>query len=228
MNDKTKLAIAATGVAAGLIAKTFYQRSQEREIAGDVVLITAGEPEFALALARRFAREGCRVALCSAEETAASVAHIVNFPCRPASAVDCAALVDDVTRHFGRIDILVNSVPAENLAPGESDACIVYPTLALLPQLLKRNSGKVVNITASLSKAAAGFSQGLRADLASTGVSIATLDSRMRPTVRQAIAAAKRTEPERTASPVNLTSPNIRTLMMLGRLAVRHFSQRTA
>jgi NAD(P)-dependent dehydrogenase (short-subunit alcohol dehydrogenase family) len=233
MNDKTKLAIAATGVAAGLIARTFYQHSHEREIEGDVVLITGGDAEFSLGLARRFAREGCRVALCSAEQIEASGAHIVTFPCNVVNPVEAALLIDEVTRHFGRIDILINSVlinsvSAENLAPGESEAGVIYPTLALLPQMMKRNSGKVVNITSSVSKAAAGFSEGIAADLALTGVSVSTLDSRLTPTARQVLAAVKRTEVPKTSSPVTLNSPNMRTLMMLGRLAARHFGQRSA
>jgi NAD(P)-dependent dehydrogenase (short-subunit alcohol dehydrogenase family) len=228
MNDKTKLAIAATGVAAGLMARTFYQRSHEREIAGDVVLITGGEPEFALGLARRFVREGCRVALCSVDDVSASGGQIVSFSGNVGNPIEAARLMDDVTSHFGRIDILINTVSGENTAPCEIEAGVIHPSLALLPQMIKRNSGKIVNITSSVSKAAAGFSEGLGADLAATGVSISTLDSRMQPTARQIIAAVKRTQIEKTAAPLNLNSPDVRTLMMLGRLAARHFGQRTA
>jgi NAD(P)-dependent dehydrogenase (short-subunit alcohol dehydrogenase family) len=227
MNDKTKLAIAATGVAAGLVARTFYQRSHEREIAGSVVLITGGGAEFALGLARRFVREDCRVALCSAEEVTGSMgAHITTFPCNVANPIEADRLIDEVTRHFGRIDVMVNSVSPENLAPGESEASVIYPTLALLPQLIKRNSGKVVNITSSVSKAAAGFSEGLGADLAPTGVSVSTLDSRLTPSARQVVAAVKRIEAPKT-SPVSLNSANLRTVLMLGRLAARYFGQST-
>lgn len=222
MKDKTKIAIAATGVAASLIAKNFYQRSNDREISGDVVLINAAEAAFALNLARRFVREGCRVALRCTDDLPIDNAPIVTFR----SAVP--VLIDDVTRHFGRIDVLINSVAAAGNAPGESEAAIINPTLAALSQMIKRNSGKIVNITSSVSKAAAGFSEGLNADLADTGVSVTTLDSRLAPTARQVVAAVKRTETPKSSSPLNLNSANARTLMMLGRLAVRHFSQRTA
>jgi NADP-dependent 3-hydroxy acid dehydrogenase YdfG len=219
MNDRTKIAIAATGVAAGLMARTLYRRSHDREISGDVVLITGGKPEFAVGLARRFAREGCRVALCTSEEVTDSGAHIETFRSGIANAMEAASLIDEVARRFGRIDVLINSVPVES---------VVYPTLAVLPRMIERNRGKVVNITSSVSKAAAGFSEGLRADLAATGVSISTLDSRLAPTARQVVAAVKRTETEKTSSPLNLNSSIVRTLMMLGRLAARHFARRAS
>jgi NAD(P)-dependent dehydrogenase (short-subunit alcohol dehydrogenase family) len=228
MNDKTKIAIAATGVAAGLMARTLYQRSQDREISGDVVLISGGEPQFALSVARRFVREGCSVGLCSAEGVIASDSPIVTFRSDTTNPIEAARLIDEVTRHFGRIDVLINSVPVENAAPGEIEAPVICPTLAVLPQMIKRNSGKVVNITSSLSKAAAGFSEGLRADFAATGISVSTLDSRLAPTARQVVAAVKHIETEKSSSPLNLSSPNVRALMMLGRLAARHFGQRTA
>jgi short-subunit dehydrogenase len=65
----------------------------------------------------------------------------------------------------------------------------VYPTLTLLPQFLGRNTGHVVNITSIGGKvsvphllpytcakmAATGFSEGLRTELAGTGVKITTI-----------------------------------------------------
>src|SRR5213078_5332449 len=65
----------------------------------------------------------------------------------------------------------------------------LYPTLAVLPQMLERRSGRIVNITSIGGKvsvphllpyncakfAALGFSEGLRAELAKDGVSVATV-----------------------------------------------------
>jgi short-subunit dehydrogenase len=66
---------------------------------------------------------------------------------------------------------------------------MLYPTLAVLPQMRERKSGRIVNITSiggklgiphllpySASKfAAVGFSQGLRAEVASEGIKVVTV-----------------------------------------------------
>jgi short-subunit dehydrogenase len=65
----------------------------------------------------------------------------------------------------------------------------VYPTLAVLPQMLARHSGRIVNITSISGKvsvphllpyscakfAAVGFSEGLRAELAREGITVTTI-----------------------------------------------------
>lgn len=211
MKDRTKIAIAATGLAAGLVAKTLYDRSREREISGDVVLVTGGSRGLGLALARRFAREGCRVAICARDEEelgraredlAKRGAHVFTVHCDVTRRSEVELMIAEVTRHFGRIDILVNNAGQIQVGPVEAvsiedfeDAMnvmfwgIVYPTLTVLPDFLKRNSGQIVNITSigakvsvphllpytSAKHAAAGFSEGLRAELAESGVVVTTI-----------------------------------------------------
>jgi NAD(P)-dependent dehydrogenase (short-subunit alcohol dehydrogenase family) len=211
MRDRTKIALTAGGIAAGMIARTVYQRSRERSIAGDVVLITGGSRGLGLALARRFAREGCRVAICARdaeelgrarEDLAKRGAHVFTIPCDVTRKEEVDLTIADVTRHFGRIDILVNNAGQIQVGPLESvsvedfeDAMnvmfwgTVYPTLAVLPEFMKRNGGHVVNITSiggkvaiphllpytSAKHAAVGFSEGLHAELAETGVRVTTI-----------------------------------------------------
>jgi short-subunit dehydrogenase len=211
MNDRTKLAIAATGLAAGLVAKTFYDRSKERPISGDVVLVTGGSRGLGLALAQRFAREGCRIAICARdneelararEDLAKRGVHVLAIHCDVTRRSEVEEMIAEVTRHFGRIDILVNNAGQIQVGPVQSatvedfeDAMnvmfwgMVYPTLTVLPDFLKRNSGNIVNITSIVAKvsiphllpytsakhAAAGFSEGLRAELAETGVVVSTI-----------------------------------------------------
>jgi NAD(P)-dependent dehydrogenase (short-subunit alcohol dehydrogenase family) len=211
MNSKTKLAIVATGAAAGVIARSMYQRSRERELAGEVVLITGGSRGLGLALARRFAHEGCRVAICARDEQeleraredlSRRGAEVLALTCDITKRSEVDQLIQEVTAHFGRIDILVTNAGQIQVGPLESlvvedfeDAMnvmfwgTVYPTLSLLPALIARNSGQIVNITSiggkvgvphllpytSAKYAASGFSEGLRGELASTGIKVTTI-----------------------------------------------------
>jgi NAD(P)-dependent dehydrogenase (short-subunit alcohol dehydrogenase family) len=211
MTDRTKMAIAVTGVTAGVVARAMYLRSRQREIAGDVVLVTGGSRGLGLALARRFGREGCRVAICARDEDELQRARedlsnrgidVMAIRCDITKRSEVEQLIQDVTRHFGRIDILVNNAGTIHVGPIEAmtvedfeDAMnvmfwgIVYPTLTLLPSFLARNDGQIVNITSIGAKvgvphllpytaakyAAAGFSEGLRAELSQTGILVTTI-----------------------------------------------------
>jgi NAD(P)-dependent dehydrogenase (short-subunit alcohol dehydrogenase family) len=211
MNKTTSLAIMATGAAAGLIGRNIYRHSRETQLTGEVVLITGGSRGLGLALARRFAREGCRVAICARDEQELSRAredlakrgaNILALPCDVTKRSEVEQLIRDVTAHYGRVDILVTNAgqiqvgPLESLVIEDFEAAMdvmfwgtVYPALALLPALLERNRGHIVNITSILGKvsvphllpytsakyAATGFSEGLRGELMSTGVKVTTI-----------------------------------------------------
>jgi NAD(P)-dependent dehydrogenase (short-subunit alcohol dehydrogenase family) len=211
MNSRTKAVVAAAGVAAAVLARNYYHKSLERPIAGDVVLITGGSRGLGLALARRFAREGCRVAICARDPEelgrAGSAlsrfgAGIMTVRCDVTQELDVQQMIADVTARFGRIDILVNNAGQIQVGPIESvtlqdfeDAMnvmfwgVVHPTMALLPSLIKRRSGQIVNITSIGAKvsiphllpysaakhAAEGFSEGLRGELKDSGVTVTTI-----------------------------------------------------
>jgi threonine dehydrogenase-like Zn-dependent dehydrogenase len=115
---------------------------------------------------------------------------------------DVAQMVEAAARHHGAIDILVNNAGIIQVGPVQAMGLpdfeqamgvmywgVVYPTLALLPQMLARRHGRIVNITSIGGKvsvphllpycaakfAAVGFSEGLRAELAGTGVTVTTI-----------------------------------------------------
>jgi short-subunit dehydrogenase len=211
MRGQTKIAIAASGVAAGLVAREFYLKSKEEDISGSAVLITGGSRGLGLALARRFAREGCRIAICARDEEelarakedlAGRRAEVIALRCDVTQRSEVESVIGDVEARYGRIDILVNNAGQIQVGPIESMTIddfenamavmfwgVVYPTMTLLPSMLFRNSGRIVNITSIGAKvavphllpytcakyAAAGFSEGLRAELANTGVIVTTI-----------------------------------------------------
>ncbi len=113
-----------------------------------------------------------------------------------------AQAIDAILDRFGRIDILINNAGLISVGPlasltledfGEALAVMywgtVYPTLAALEQMRRRGSGRIVNITSiggkvsvphllpysSAKFAAVGFSEGLRAELAGTGIHVTTV-----------------------------------------------------
>jgi len=201
MNDRTKIAIAATGLAAGLVAKTLYDRSKERSISGEVVLITGNS---GTALANRFAREGCRVAICARDEEDFQGSREGIFTTRRdvTQKSEAESAIAEVVRHFGRIDILVThtgsvtpvpaaAAPIEDFerAMNETFWGMAYPALGVLPEFRKRKSGHIVNVASggiappslamtAARQAAAGFSEALRTELAQSGITVANLTAK--------------------------------------------------
>lgn len=140
---------------------------------GKVALITGAGRGFGLAIAERFADEGADLALnyrasqanCDAlaERTRAAGrrAASVQADITDGAAVD--AMVATILDRFGRIDILVNNAGVMYLAPfveSSEDAwraemeVNVFGTLrmtrAVLPGMIARRSGKIVNLSSQL------------------------------------------------------------------------------
>jgi short-subunit dehydrogenase len=178
---------------------------------GKNVLITGGSRGLGLALAREFAVQGARLAICgrdaeSLERARASLerlaGEIVAVPCDVADRASVEALLQQVHRSLGPVDVLVNNAgvievgPAETMSLADYEVAmatnfwgLLYPTLAVLPEMRERGAGRIVNITSiggklgiphllpySASKfAAVGFSQGLRAEVAADGIKVVTV-----------------------------------------------------
>jgi short-subunit dehydrogenase len=110
--------------------------------------------------------------------------------------------VERVLAQYGAIDVLVNNAgtievgPVETMTLEDFDRAmrvmfwgVVYPTMALLPHMLERGTGRIVNITSIGGKiavphllpytcakfAAVGFSEGLHAELQGKGVKVVTI-----------------------------------------------------
>lgn len=209
MKIKFLLGLTLAGVAALLAARTM--RSAPLELGGQVVLITGGTRGLGLILAREFARQGCNIVICArdAEELEQARAELAKIR-KGVLAVRCDVsdqqqvlhLIDAATARFGRIDILVNNAGVIQAAPLKAATVqdfvdshavmfwgMLFPTLAVLPQMRARRSGRIVNITSiggkvsiphllpysSAKFAATGFSTGLRAELRREGITVTTI-----------------------------------------------------
>lgn len=209
MNNYQKLALGVAGLATATIFAKMRRRSTN--LAGKTVLVTGGSRGLGFLLAREFAREGCGIVICARGESAleqarlalkAEGAQVLAVPCDVTDQVQVAELIQQANRYFGSIDILVNNAgviqvgPLQNVTVQDFENAMatmfwgmVYTTLAVLPAMLDRDHGQIVNITSIGGKvsvphllpygcakfAATGFSEGLHAELAKTGVTVTTV-----------------------------------------------------
>lgn len=184
---------------------------READITGDVVVITGGSRGLGLQLAYEFARHNCRLVICGRDAQALRRAEqqLVDFgadvlaiACDVSDQEQVERMVQQARERFGPIEILVNNAGIVDVAPLASQPLdafeqamavmywgVLYPTLAVLPEMKARRYGRIVNVTSIGGKAsvphllpysgakyaAVGFSEGLRAELAGTGVTVTTV-----------------------------------------------------
>jgi 3-hydroxy acid dehydrogenase / malonic semialdehyde reductase len=175
-----------------------------------IAFITGASSGFGAAIARRLARDGARVVLAArrrerlealARDLGAQ-AHVVTLDVRDNAAVESA--VAALPAGFGDVDVLVNNAglalglePAQRAALADWDEMVdtnvkglMYVTRAVLPGMVARGRGHVVNIGSvagewpypggnvyGASKAFVHqFSLNLRADLLGTAVRVTDLE----------------------------------------------------
>jgi short-subunit dehydrogenase len=211
--DKRRWAAAPLMAAVGvsLLAARRVRKRTGYKLFGKTVLITGGSRGLGLALARKMGAQGARLIICgrdagSLERAAASLAQAgVEVLAVPVDVTDARSVEDmaqAVRQRFGHIDVLVNNAGVIEVGPAAEMSLVdyaeamntnfwgmLYPTLAFLPGMRARRSGRIVNITSiggklgiphllpySASKfAAVGFSQGLRAEVAGDGIKVITV-----------------------------------------------------
>jgi short-subunit dehydrogenase len=170
------------------------------KLAGKVVVITGGSRGLGLAMARVFLRRGAKVAVLARDPEALDRArqllagHGTVFvrPCDVRDETQVKHAIIDVRQELGEIDVLVNNAGTLTVGPMDTmtadeyrEALNVffwapfYTTMAVLPMMRQRRSGRIINISSiggkisvphllpySVGKfALAGFSEGLRAEL---------------------------------------------------------------
>jgi short-subunit dehydrogenase len=201
--------MAGAGVA--LAARAVWNGLTLADITGQTVLITGASRGLGFAMAKEFARQGCRIAICARNQEeldAASVelkkmgAEVLTVVCDVTLQEDVQKMVEQVITHFGQIDILVNNAGVIQVGPLQSQTLAdfqeamdvmfwshVYTTLAVMPHMVQRRSGRIANITSiggkiavphlipysSAKFAAVGFSEGITAELAKDGIKVTTV-----------------------------------------------------
>jgi dehydrogenase/reductase SDR family protein 4 len=136
------------------------------ELKNKVALITGGSRGIGRAIAEVFVREGAHVAICgrkqeSLDQAAREIGPGVRaIACNVGRADQVTALVEAVTREFGRIDILVNNAgtniafgPALTFSEAHFDKMVDTNlksawrlTQLVAPGMCERGAGSIVNI----------------------------------------------------------------------------------
>jgi Short-chain dehydrogenases of various substrate specificities len=171
MNERERdvLAVAAAGVGALLAVRAVVRRWREYDFKDKTVLITGGSRGLGLVLAREFAREGARIAICARDteeldrarrDLKQRGAQVLAVPCDVTDRAQVFEMVHSVREHFGGIDVLVNNAGVIQVGPFEvmtledyEEAMRVhfwgplYTMLAVLPEMQKRRAGRIVNIS---------------------------------------------------------------------------------
>jgi NAD(P)-dependent dehydrogenase (short-subunit alcohol dehydrogenase family) len=201
------LASAGAVVAAGAL----LNRLRMADMDGKVVLITGGSRGLGFAIAREFVSLRSRVVICArnsdeldraAAELRRSGAEVLTVQCDVANQDQVTAMVSRVNEHFGQIDVLVNNAGIISVGPIESQTIEdfhqamdvmfwgqVYTTLAVVPEMKRRRSGWIANISSIGGKisvphlvpyscakfASVGLSEGLTAELAKDRIHVTTV-----------------------------------------------------
>jgi 3-hydroxybutyrate dehydrogenase len=140
---------------------------------GKAAIVTGSTSGIGLGIARALARAGCDIMLngfgeaSEIEATRARTAKEFGVraafnPANMANPAEIAAMAEAATRELGRVDILVNNAGIQHTAPVEAfpverwDAVIAinlssnfHAIRAVIPQMRKRNWGRIVNIASA-------------------------------------------------------------------------------
>lgn len=199
-----------TAAGAWLAARA-YRTVVQCSLRGKTALVTGGSRGLGLVLARELIREGARVAICARNEEdldrafddlARRGGHVLAVPCDITDRHQVERMVAEVHNRLGPIDLLINNAgtisvgPVEvmNLRDYEESMRThywgpLYAILAVLPEMRRRGSGRIVNIASIGGRisvphlvpyngskfALAGLSEGLRAELWKDGIVVTTV-----------------------------------------------------
>jgi NAD(P)-dependent dehydrogenase (short-subunit alcohol dehydrogenase family) len=145
------------------------QKRKQYSFRGKTVLITGGSRGLGLVLAREFAKEKAKIAICarSGEELERARmdlqnrgAEVLAVVCDVRDKNQVEQMIEAVRNRFGQIDVLVNNAGVIQVGPLEhqtqkdfEDAMNVhfwgpfYTMQAVIPEMRRRGDGRIVNIS---------------------------------------------------------------------------------
>ncbi|HXH69491.1 MAG TPA: SDR family oxidoreductase [Pyrinomonadaceae bacterium] len=159
----------AVGIGAVTVYTVLGKKRPKYSFQDKVVLITGGSRGLGLVLARTFAGEGAKIAICArnAEELARAKAdlqsrgaEVFETVCDVRNQSEVNQTVDAICSHYGQIDVLINNAGVIQVGPLEvqmqkdfEDAMAVhfwaayYTMSAAIPKMREQGAGKIVNIS---------------------------------------------------------------------------------
>jgi NAD(P)-dependent dehydrogenase (short-subunit alcohol dehydrogenase family) len=168
-NQTNTFKTAAITLGAVALGKFLWRKMNEYDLRGKTVLVTGGSRGLGLVLARQFALEGAKVAICARDQEELELAgidlrnggaEVMTVQCDVTNAADVENMVNQVRGRFGKIDVLVNNAGTIQVGPLEvmkredfehaMKAHFWGPLntiLAVLPEMRERQDGRIVNIS---------------------------------------------------------------------------------
>jgi short-subunit dehydrogenase len=201
----------AAGIVVGLLTTTWARRIQPLELRGRTVFITGGSRGLGLVLAREFASRGARIAISAravdelqraAAQLQTLTKHVITIEADITIREEAENAIAKINEHFGSVDVLVNNAGTITVGPLENTTIDdfrdslnthfwgpYFATMAVLPEMRRRKSGSIVNISSvggkisvphlvpySVGKfALTGFSEGLRSELRKDNIYVTTI-----------------------------------------------------
>ena len=159
-----------TALAGGaFLLKSALSHFFEYDLKNKTVLITGGSRGLGLVMAREFAREGARLALCARDDEELERARldlegfgvdVMTFRCDVRNRQEVADMVAAVGNRFSQIDVLVNNAgviqvgPIEVMTHEDFELAMqahfwgpLNTILSVLPSMRQRRQGRIINIS---------------------------------------------------------------------------------
>jgi short-subunit dehydrogenase len=201
----------AAGAGIVIAATAVYKEITKFNLSGKVVLVTGGSRGLGLELARQLTMKGARIAICARSEDQLEKANaelsgmgadVISLPVNLTSRAEVKVLINNVVKHFGGIDVLINNAGTIQVGPYNAMSFKdyeeamdtnfwgpLYTMHNVLPHFFRQGEGRIVNITSiggkiavphllpySASKfALVGLSEGMHAELKQHNIHVTTV-----------------------------------------------------
>ncbi|GAA4303343.1 SDR family oxidoreductase [Nibribacter koreensis] len=170
MDNKTKNNLLLAGASLGglYLLRSLRRKKREFSFTDRTVLITGGSRGLGLVLARMFAEQGARIAICSrtqdqldkaCAELREGGAAVLGFNCDVSDRDQVSAMVSEIKQKLGPVEVLINNAgvisagPLEEMdVPDFEEAmnihywAALYTMLEVVPDMKARGEGRIVNI----------------------------------------------------------------------------------